>query len=107
MYGLEEIDAAREYVGRAGRVAPDGFVLAADLVDLGACILFLDGNTTLAEEGFRAAFEAEPQNPTIGRDLALFLAHTGRTEEARTVLDQALELSPDDKRLLEVREYVE
>jgi Flp pilus assembly protein TadD len=107
MFRSDDVDAAREYVGRASRLAPKDFLFAPELANLGGVILAHDGDNELAEEALRAAVEAEPHNGRFAADLALVLAANERIAEARTVLDEALALSPDHESLLEVRGYLD
>lgn len=56
----------------------------------------LDG----ALQSYRSAYEAQPENPATGRDLARILARRGDLRSARSVLDASLKRTPDDVELL-------
>ena len=66
--------------------------LAVRLGELAASI----GKTETAAEFFRAALVAEPQLAAAHARLGDLLVSTGRPDEARAHLDQALALDPDD-----------
>jgi tetratricopeptide (TPR) repeat protein len=53
-----------------------------------------DGNHAQAESGFRASLRARPTDPTLHLGLGMALHAQGRSSEARSSLERALELEP-------------
>jgi Flp pilus assembly protein TadD len=103
LFHLGELSAARSYGARAAKLVPPDFVFAPELANLGGLLAALDGDDALAEDGLRAAVEAEPNRESFARDLAKFLAERHRTEEALKVVDDALELTGDREKLERLR----
>jgi protein O-GlcNAc transferase len=62
------------------------------------------GQMDEAIEAFRQAIRLKPAFVDSYLGLADALARTGRQEEARQTLDQALELSPHDGRAIRLRQ---
>ena len=55
-----------------------------------------NGEASMAEESLRAALEANPRDGTTIAELAALLTRANRTEEAVTVLEEAVRRSPND-----------
>jgi tetratricopeptide (TPR) repeat protein len=94
LFNLGEVEAAKSYTARAIQFAPPNFLFEAELKNLGGKLAALEGDMSLAEEGLRAANEAEPDRDAFARDLATFLVDQNRTAEALEVVDRALSLPP-------------
>lgn len=103
LFNRGEVDAARSYVARASQLVPEDFEFGPELANLGGLIAAKDGQDAMAEEGLRAALEAEPDRPDFARDLAMFLADRDRMPEARTIINEALRLTPRDRDLNQLR----
>jgi Flp pilus assembly protein TadD len=69
----EDLDMVRDLVERAGRAAPPDWVLAAQMHHMRGIVAWREGDYETAERELRAAFEAEPDFMTHGRDLAALL----------------------------------
>jgi Flp pilus assembly protein TadD len=102
LYYACEYAAARDYAQRALSLAPEDFELYSSLVHLGAQLAVVDGSPALAEEGFQAAVDLEPDNPLYIRDFARFLVSQGRGAEAISAIDGVL-ARVDDADLSELR----
>lgn len=83
---------ADEYFERALMFTPQYAYLHVNLGVLKAAL----GQPAEAERHFREALSDDPNNPVSYTHFARWLTSVGRTEEARLLLERALELSPAD-----------
>ena len=63
-----------------------------------------EGERETGVELLARAFAADPGGLGVGADLALALAELGRSEDAATVVERALDARPGDARLLALRD---
>lgn len=90
MYDMKQFNHARSYMKRAKDRAPRNFVFGPELLNLESNFAALDGKDDLAEKGLRLAVEREPDMEVLALDLAKILADRARTDEALTVINEAL-----------------
>jgi len=100
-------DDAEEVIKAAAALAPDGdFELEWALINTTGRLAGQLGNYEPAEEYLLAAFEAEPETPQFGEDLARLYEYLDRSDEAVEVLDEALRHNPEDEYLARARREV-
>jgi tetratricopeptide (TPR) repeat protein len=90
------VEPARLCATRAEELAGKDFVLSADLERLKGRIDARDGNFAAAEEKFRSALIREAEWSASWTTLARFLWARGRSEEALSVLAEALSRFRED-----------
>lgn len=103
-----QFDRARELFLRArDHVTPD-FDLMPALASLGGQLALRDGRHAEALQLLQAAFDGWPWRRVFGYQLAVELLRAGRTADACSVVDEALNNSaPDDDDLPRLREHLE
>lgn len=103
LFHLGELAPAKSYAARASWLAPDDFKLEAGLSNVVGMIAAVQGDDALAERALREAAESEPQHDVYARDLATFLAERNRTADAISVIDRAIALARDSRKLNALR----
>jgi len=98
----DRLDEAYDYISRAHAQHPDD----AAILDSMGWVLYRMGRLAEAETYLRRAYE-QMYDPEIASNLASLLWDQGQRQEARGVLDNALEQDPDHERLLRVKERFE
>lgn len=95
----ERYDEAELLLQRALELDPD----AAVIIDSMGWLQFKKGNVSDAEVYLRKAYEKQAENE-IAAHLAEVLWVTGRQEEATTIINEAIEQSPEDEYLLKFQQ---
>ncbi|HSO99834.1 MAG TPA: tetratricopeptide repeat protein, partial [Thioalkalivibrio sp.] len=98
----DRLDEAYDYISRAHAQHPDD----AAILDSMGWVLYRMGRLAEAETYLRRAYE-KMYDPEIASNLASLLWDQGQRQEARGVLDDALEQDPDHERLLRVKQRFE
>jgi Flp pilus assembly protein TadD len=68
-----------------------------DLIYQHGAVQMARKNLAVAEKDLRHALELAPNHPAALNDLAVLLKNQGRTAEARTLLEKALQINPQDQ----------
>ncbi len=104
LFRLGEVEEALACAKRARDCMDEDFPLLPNLVNLVGRIASAKGQPELAEEALRFAFEVEPELPWHAGDLARVLISRGRKSDAAAVIDIGLRHSPEDPKLLRLRD---
>lgn len=105
-FDLDEFGPAEKWSRQAANIAPDDFVLAANIAHLAGKLLYVYGKDEGAEEMLRMAFEDDPEMRGHGQMLAMLLEKRGRNTEALEVIAEALGHRPGDQELEAARERI-
>lgn len=94
---------AEETLSRAAALDPKNAMALKNL----ARTSFALGKREASVAQFEQAWQADPQDAGTARDLALILARLGRAAEARTWIDRAAALAPNDASIAAARRTID